>query len=130
MTLIKETQIDASQSVLLPALVLPKSADFTKTEVRKFITLTVTDCNGHTISSAAGEDKRGCSLTLGLRDASEEEGLRVRKCETLTPLGQDTYEVDRDYLPGSFESWRHWLNAETLLKTLPLECCCTFIVYY
>jgi hypothetical protein len=126
----QETSGAASQTALPPMLDIPKSADFTKTEVRKFITLTVTDCTGHTISSAAGEDKRGCSLTLGLRDASEEEGSRVRKCETLTPLGQDTYEVDRDYLSGSFESWRHWLNAETLLKTLPLECCCTFIVYY
>ena len=120
----------AEQHTPLPALP-PAASEFTKLDVRQFGALIVTDNQGAVRGAVLGELGPGAALTKCLRDAYESDCPSVRKTQdSLTPLGQDIYEVDRDFLLGAISNIWDWEEIDTLKKVLPLECRCTFVINY
>ena len=132
-TMIGPTDSKAINQFLESALTTPpvKSDEFTKVDVRQFGVLIITDNLGAVRGTVLGELGPGAALTKCLRDAYDAECPNVRKMEdSLTPLGQDTYEVDRDFLLGALSNVWDWEEIDTLKKVLPLECRCTFVINY
>jgi len=108
-----------------------QKSEFTTTPVVPFIALIITDRDGSVLGYVAGEDGHQGALAKHLSDSSQDEDDRVAKVnDSLTPLGQDTYIVTREFLVGSWSHIRNWENASSLAKILPQECVCTFVVNY
>jgi hypothetical protein len=123
--------INLNVAASLPVTNKSGDADFTKLAVRRFVVLVITDSLGCVRGSICGETGPGGALAIHLRDAFEEDCAQVHKIDdSLTPLGQDLYEVERAFVMESLSLMWNWENAQVLRTVIPQDSRFTFIVNY
>ena len=108
-----------------------KPAVFTPVKVKPFVILVITDQHGEVRGSLSAEDE---AMAIFLRNTAAQTTDNpppvARRQDSLTPLGQDIYVVDRDFVLKIQGMFWLWEGGKDLAQTLPSSCFCTFVVNF